>query len=92
MKIPAVNGQTLGTLTAQQTPAVLLADALHEIAQPLTILAALLDEAGHASEPALAGDYLAIARGECNRVVAAVRSLQMLSLRNGAGGNAEGAC
>ena len=67
-----------------QTPSIPLREALHNIAQPLTVLAALLAEAGQAAEPALAGDHLAIASRECHRVVAAVRSLQVLSTRDGA--------
>lgn len=62
-----------------QTSSVLLTNGLHDMAQPLTILAALLDEAGQLSEPALAGDHLAIARGECCRALAAFRRLQVLS-------------
>ena len=77
-------------LAPLQTPSVLLTNALHDIAQPLTVLAALLAEAGQATEPALAGDHLAIANRECHRVVAAVRSLQVLSMRDGAVSDTEG--
>ncbi len=77
------------TLTALQTPSILLTCALHDVAQPLTILAALLDEAGQGSQSVLTGEYLAIARGECHRAIAAVRSLQALPSLNGTRDKAE---
>ena len=78
------------TLTALQTPSILLTCALHDVAQPLTILAALLDEAGQGSQPVLTGEYLTVARGECERAIAAVRSLQALPSLSRASDDAEG--
>lgn len=63
-----------GELAMLHVPSVVLADLLHEIAQPLTVLAALM-----AMRPALTGDHLATASRECHRAIEAVRSLQVLS-------------
>ena len=78
-------------LSALQTPTILLTSALHDLAQPLTVLAALLDEAGQGLQPTLEGEHLAMARGECHRAIAAVRNLQALPSLGCANGGVKGA-
>lgn len=76
------------SLAGMQTPTSLLQSALHELAQPLTTLSALLAEAGLLAEP-ISAEMLALARGECQRAVAAMHGLQALAASSGAGGTQE---